>query len=200
MNRPALSLAIPTLAAALLVATALPATAQSTARVQPEQAATRLVQISLLAASKAGPNQLSDLPANARQAIHDIQQFLPFKSYRLLDTALVRTSRGARTMLRGPNDGDFRVAMDFAENLQNGKLQVLRFELVEYSRELPATLAEDMVRRSQDPSAPALAPRAPAGPVITTSFSAEIGQTVVVGSSRLNGGDEALIVLFTALP
>ena len=38
------------------------------------------------------------------------------------------------------------------------------------------------------------------GSLISTSFTAEVGQTVVVGSSRLNGGDDALIVLFTALP
>ena len=54
-----------------------------------------------------------------------------------------------------------------------------------------------------DSGAPAIAPRADLldmGAFISTSFTAHLGQTVVVGSSRLNGGDEALIVLFTALP
>ena len=45
------------------------------------------------------------------------------------------------------------------------------------------------------------APVAPASKlVMSSSFSADVGQTVVVGTSRLNGGDEALMVLFTALP
>ena len=51
---------------------------------------TRLVQINLLAASKTGSSELSDLPANTRKAIEDIKDFLPFKSYRILDTSLVR--------------------------------------------------------------------------------------------------------------
>jgi hypothetical protein len=36
--------------------------------------------------------------------------------------------------------------------------------------------------------------------VIDTSFSMEIGETVVVGTSRMRGGDKALIALLTAVP
>ena len=35
--------------------------------------------------------------------------------------------------------------------------------------------------------------------MLSSSFAAEIGQTVVAGTSRLNAGDEAVMVLFTAL-
>jgi hypothetical protein len=37
-------------------------------------------------------------------------------------------------------------------------------------------------------------------PVIDTSFSMEVGETVVVGTSRVRGGDKALIALLTAVP
>jgi len=36
--------------------------------------------------------------------------------------------------------------------------------------------------------------------VIDTSFSMDIGETVVVGTSRVRGGDKALIALLTAVP
>ncbi len=36
--------------------------------------------------------------------------------------------------------------------------------------------------------------------VIDTNFSMEIGETVVVGTSRIRGGDKALIALLTAVP
>lgn len=189
------------IAAALLVlgvlaAGSVPAPAAESPPIPPP---TRLLQISLLAASKTGPSELADLPANTRQAIEDIRQFLPFKSYRMLDTALVRSSRGARTTLRGPGEREYRVALNFLQQPQDDKLQVLHFELVQERPLAVAFSARDAARATGGESPP-LAPRPPLGPVISTSFSAEIGQTVVVGSSRLDGGDEALVVLFTALP
>ena len=36
--------------------------------------------------------------------------------------------------------------------------------------------------------------------VIRTSFAVEEGETIVVGSSKLNGGEEALLLLLTAIP
>jgi hypothetical protein len=37
-------------------------------------------------------------------------------------------------------------------------------------------------------------------PLIDTSFAMDVGETVVVGTSRLPGGDKALIALLTAVP
>ena len=36
--------------------------------------------------------------------------------------------------------------------------------------------------------------------MIDTSFTMDVGETVVVGTSRLAGGDKALIALLTAVP
>ena len=183
------------LAFALLVLslTAMPAPAQ------PPPPPTYLIQISLLAASKTGPNELEDMPANTRQAVEDVRQFLPFKSYRLLDTALVRADRGARTTLTGPDDREFRAAFSFnnepvvAQRMEKKeKLLVRQFELVEKIAVAPQLLTD--TGDSKPPAAVS------SKQVLSSSFAAEIGQTVVVGTSRLNGGDEALIVLFTALP
>ncbi|MFQ5348842.1 MAG: hypothetical protein ACE5EG_00200 [Thermoanaerobaculia bacterium] len=181
MNRAFLRIA--PLAILILALHALPATAQS-------ERPTHLIQISLLAAAKSGPNELADLPQNTRQAIEDVRQFLPFKSYRLLDTALMRTDRVARTMLTGPDNREFRAELSLAPS--GSELMVRHFELVE-KVELPAPL----IAGGGDTGGPV----SPASKqVLSSSFAAAIGQTVVVGTSRLNGGDEALVVLFTALP
>ena len=39
-----------------------------------------------------------------------------------------------------------------------------------------------------------------ARPMIDTSFTMDVGETVVVGTSRIAGGDKALIALLTAVP
>ena len=121
-----------------------------------------------------------------------MRRFLPFKSYRLLDTALVRTDRVARTMLTGPEDREFRATFSLdGQRNEPGSLMVRSFELVE-KVDLPLPLLA-----GEGDSAPV----SPASKqVLSSSFAAEVGQTVVVGTSRLNGGDEAMMVLFTALP
>lgn len=170
---------------------------------------TRLVQINLLAASKAGSSELSDLPVNTRKAIEDIKDFLPFKSYRILDTSLVRAlvgthnrgSRPAKTFMTGPDGTKLQVELRMISEKDTGEILVQQFEVSPdmLSRFKAVTVNPDQ----EDTSAPAIAPRADLldmGALISTSFTAHLGQTVVVGSSRLNGGDDALIVLFTALP
>lgn len=191
MFRPTVAL---TAAALLLGALAAPAAAS------PPERHTHLIQISLLLASKSGPSDLADLPANTRTAIEDIRQFLPFKSYQLLDTGLVRTFRNAHTKLRGPGGSEFTAAIHLRPNAPPGKVMVNTFELIEKLRYdspwRPPAAASDGGKEGEAPSAPKPSTQR----VMSSSFSADVGQTVVVGSSRLNGGDQALVVLFTALP
>lgn len=177
---------------------------------QEEAPDTCLVQINLLAASKSGDSDLSDLPANTRKAIEDIKDFLPFKSYKILDTSLVRAlilrpNRGARpakTFMTGPDGTKLQVELRMTGEEGSDEIFVQQFEVSPSMRDrfFAVTPEQDI---EMDSRAPAIAPRADLldmGAFISTSFTATVGQTVVVGSSRLNGGDEALIVLFTALP
>ena len=176
-----------------LIALALPALLlAATPAASQDDMPTHLVQISLLAAAKTGPDELADLPENTRAAIDDVRRFLPFKSYRLLDTALLRAQRAGQTTLTGPEDREFRVSFNLDGRQEPGKLLVRSFDLVEKFMPAAPLLSADSDRG---------APVVPASKlVMSSSFSADVGQTVVVGTSRLNGGDEAMIVLFTALP
>jgi len=127
---------------------------------------TLLFQVTLLEASKQ-PGERPELPREAAKAVDDLEGFLPFKSYSLIDSGMIRTSAWGRLQL----SDEWLVELDFRGRRQTGMpLSMERFELVGLKI---------------------------AAKVIMTSFSMNVGETVVVGTSKLNGGDEALVVLLT---
>ena len=199
------------------------------------------------------PGTSSDLPAPARAAIDDIKDFLPFKSFRLLDASWTVGATGVRSRLRDGNrdyevtviaqpqpdaknlsikfllrDGTRSEALQSATaDLVRGQLDGSRARLqTEYERlellrqkytaghpdiqaaeQSIAKLREQMRALEQQslvnnarlasPDALRLSTRADAA-LVDTSFSMRVGETVVVGTSRVNG-DRALIALMTAV-
>lgn len=185
------------LCATALLATfaGLPARAQ-----QPHARPTRLLQVTALLAARSGNSSLDEVPVNGRQAVEDVRGFLPYKSYRALDTVLIRSDSMGTSTMNGPNGQEYEVRVKFTE-LPDGQLYVEMFNI--YEKSMP----QSMVRVGPEKGditveTPALAPAAPqsAERILATSFSATVGKTVVVGSSRLDGGEKALVFLFTALP
>jgi hypothetical protein len=213
-----------------------------------------------------GNGATDSVPAAARKALADMKDFLPYKSYRFLDTqwTLCCGRSPTVTRLRGPDeqdydlelspgvaapDGKWAVRFALREPVESGapnesasssgsadsakqkrelesqmqtindlqrRLQILReqyseghveaqrlkAQISQLERELEAERAR--VERSS------AAERVAAGrfikemrphgrAIIDTSFTMEIGETVVVGTSRLKG-DKALIALLTAVP
>jgi len=221
-----------------------------------------------------GDGKEDNVPAAARRALKDMKDFLPYKSYRLLDTAWILGSSGTRasTRLRGSEKQEYELnlagevtpqgapatttlKMTFqlsdgdaprqawagpgpdtdATQAQLADLESRRKELVERlraARERPGTqdgqrqgqgqgqgqgqsqgqgqaqLAQEMEKqlamynlqlsmsRNRLNTAHAVVMRK----LIDTSFNMDIGETVVVGTSRLGSGDKALIALLTAVP
>ena len=127
------------------------------------------------------------LSAGAQRAMDDLLGFLPFRSYRVLDSGMMRTSEEAQLSLGG--DLGYRAALRFGGDPTSGKpLFIKRFRLEQsftrYVSSQPGVPAErEDVHRE----------------VMSSSFSMEVGETVVVGTSKLDGGDEALVVLLTAV-
>ncbi len=226
-----------------------------------------------------------DVPPAARKALVDMREFLPFKSYKLLDAAWVmccgqqdRTRRSiARPaaqnslerltqmlsqVLRGPEEQEYELKL-MTSRAEGGRVFV-RFSLFGggASREVIAEAAsrrrvahdrpadrrsegpagaaretdpgseeqirsrrgagdsiakleveirrvdreiEDLSARLAEGPAGAIMARAGVEPaarssIIDTSFTMDVGETVVVGTSRLKGGSQALIALLTAVP
>ena len=148
--------------------------------------ATQVFQVTLVVADNSGEASPA-LPAGAQRAMDDLLGFLPFRSFRVLDSGMMRTSEQARLTLGG--DLGYRAELVFRGDPTSGKpLFIEGFQLeqsyIRYVPSQPGLPAErEEVHRD----------------VMASSFSMEVGETVVVGTSKLDGGDQALVVLLTAV-
>jgi hypothetical protein len=187
-----------------------------------------------------------NVPPAARKALADMKDFLPYKSYRLLDTqwTLCCGHSVISTRLRGPDEQDYDLELDPKESSSPGKwnvrftlrdpvanvgrgespsadrtavlaaqraemeqrirtlrerysdnhpeVQQLRTQIAALDRQLSQVRTEETMKRYR--AAGTIGRRA----MIDTSFTMDIGETVVVGTSRLKG-DKALIALLTAV-
>ena len=206
-----------------------------------------------------------DIPPAARKALTDMKDFLPYRSYRLLDAAwiLCCSSSRAITRLRGPDEHEYEIEIESGSADQNRTS--VRFSLRDVTiTEKPAP-REAAAQRSATRGTSALeqevsvakerletaraklTPQHPdiarleselraatqrlaeakaaqagesvrqvegekgsreslAGPkfgdrsIMNTSFTMDLGETVVVGTSRLSANSKALIALLTAVP
>lgn len=189
-----------------------------------------------------------DVPPAARKALADMRDFLPYKSYKLLDAAWILCCAGSRVAnrLRGPDDREYeleiatspvenaRVSVRFAlrdaaaavvtstnamtdarareqeiEQLRV-KARALETQLREARERNDADRVRALQAQTEELNAQVTAfqykgrrvdvkPRADRS-IIDTSFTMDVGETVVVGTSRLSGGSKALIALLTAVP
>jgi len=137
----------------------------------------------LLLGEAQGTTQPENISAPARKALADIKDFLPYKSYRVLDTQWVAGSDN------GSSSGGLR-------GLDNENYE---FQLRSFPRNPTATpgtpdaaLTRAQFRLISRPTTggPAL--------ILYNSFNISAGETVVVGTSRVQG-DRALVVLLTAV-
>jgi hypothetical protein len=175
------------------------------------------------------------VPPGARAALADLKDFLPYRSYRVLDTAWVLASSATRqsvgSRLQGPDEQTYEVTLDrmpvgpsslqvafqMREPTANADRRVaereamMRRQLAEVAEELRrAEVAQNraeieaarkrMIQIEFDmEGAQRQARYSPGGgTLIDTSFTMSLGETVVVGTSRMRGGNKALIVLLTA--
>ena len=145
----------------------------------------------VLVVGESGPPVTSgaeDIPPAVRKALAEVRDFLPFKTYRLYDAALIAPPRtmnvSANAWLRGKG----------AEVLE----ALLR--LPPGTRALDATqpFTINFTLREPVPDS-AKSNFATRRTLMSTSVTMSLDETVVVGTSRLRG-DTALIVLLTAVP
>ena len=174
----------------LLVFAAAPLRAeQETPR--PPSRESYLLQVVLLLGRTEGTSAATNIPQNAVQTLKDVETFLPYKSYQLLDTSLIRSDGNANSLLHGPSGREFRLSLSFrTERSEKGRR--LSFQVF--------TIAAPPEPPSPPGYAAGEAPPAPGGPVLSSSFAVDVGETIVVGTSKLNGGNEGLLVLLTVIP
>ena len=149
---------------------------------------TQTFHIIVLAATDSATTP-SDLPPGAQRAMEDIKAFLPYEGFRVLDTGWLKTSRQGQTTLTGPTG--LEVGLEFRGN--PGSNEPLLIETFQMTVMEPAVILPEGVQGETRGARQRL--------VLETSFSMDVGETVVVGTSKLNGNNEptALVILLTAL-
>jgi hypothetical protein len=160
----------------------------------PEAPGSYLLQTVLLLGSVEGETDLAGLPANVVEALEDVQKFLPYKAYRVIDVGVIRSSGSASGMLSGGVEGrQYEMEVRF-EEVEGGRLDFRGFRLDSLELQPNDKVTTEGGTAKLEHSPPSWYRRR----VIGTDFSVAVGETIVVGSSKLNGSGEALIVLFTA--
>ena len=146
---------------------------------------TQVFQAVLLAASNRSGGAPPEVPAGAQKALADIKGFLPFKSYEPLDAVWLRTTQQAEGHMVGREGRQYTVNLRFkATGGPDSK-----------------DLFVDVLELHEDISSP---PAGVKGPnrnprmLIRTSFGLKQGETIVVGTSKSDDGEEALVLLLTA--
>lgn len=193
---------------------------------EPGSRRTYLFQVVLLMGDNEGGSSYEGVPKNAMSALEDIRDFLPFKNYRLLDVALMRSDRIAESVMSGPYGEELELALEFDADpsTEPTRLNVHGFQLRSAGGGGTVGLGRGRVLRGERPpaaDAPVAGEQRPLDPstaaraayaraaslaarsrreLIETSFSVDVGETIVVGSSGLDGGGKAVLVLFTAIP
>jgi hypothetical protein len=144
----------------------------------------------LLLGETQGTAQPDNISAPARKALADIKDFLPYKSYRVLDTL----------WLAGSDFGNSSGRLRGIDDVTDRDRQNYEFELRTFPR-VPAAkagTADAALSRAQFRLLPGLRAGEIRTAVLDNSFNITAGETVVVGTSRLQG-EKALIVLLTAV-
>lgn len=144
-------------------------------------------QIVLLAANVKAGGGSPEVPANVQKALADLKGFLPFKSYEVLDTAWLSGTqdRGMEARLVDRQGAGYPIALQFHDT----------------GSPTGHTLFADVFRLRADPFKPQGSTETrPGGSLIDTSFGVKEGETLVVGTSKVSGSSEALVVLLTAVP
>lgn len=145
--------------------------------------------VALLLGETQGASTPENLPAGATKALADVREFLPYKSYRLLDTQWIRCCAGPNVTgsLRGLDEQQFtfRIAI---HSVSAPKLSA-NFNL----------LNDGGSFKSGNVTHDAFGQPVTAKPIVSSNFSMDVGETVVIGTSSLKG-DKALVVLLTAVP
>lgn len=162
---------------------------------------------------------VDNVPAAARKALTDMKDFLPYKSYRLLDSqwTLCCGKEPLFSRLRGLEGQEYELrliaSVSQAGNSPAPTVNVQQFWLSEAqdsersAREVAALRkrlqtaknVSDEERRILEHELAAGSRRSSNRTVMNASFRMDVGETVVVGTSRIQG-DKALIALLTAVP
>ena len=187
--------------------------------------------VALVLGDLQGSTKADNMPAAAKKALADMRDFLPYRSYRLLDTQWIlccgstKAGTGISGRLRGVNPAGNAEEPEYPFTVSvvgaTGPQLSVRFIMTDAGSGSKTTFAkkpsgpaykdpppdqEQHVKPQSERQAREMQrrvdevlpyPGGMKGAIIDSTFSMDIGETVVIGTSSLKG-DKALIALLTA--
>jgi hypothetical protein len=178
--------------------------------------------VALVLGDLQGASKPDNLAEGAKKALADMRDFLPYKSYRLLDTQWIlccgstKAGSGVSGRLRGMSQALGPEEQEYPFNVTlvgvSGSQLSIRFFMTNGGYDVPKKTApkpptelsdkdlqreketKEMRRQVDELLRPVGGFK---GAIIDSTFSMDVGETVVIGTSSLKG-DKALIALLTA--
>jgi hypothetical protein len=144
----------------------------------------------------AGPKPLPTPPqlsGGAQKALQDLQGFLPYKGYEVLDSTLLRGTRSMNGRLVGRNGLGYDVELYFQQP-GGPDSKALYISSFSFGEDGPVPIPPPTPESSKAMVRP------PRSRLIRSSFSMNKGETLVVGTSRIDNSDQALVLLLTSQP
>lgn len=149
---------------------------------KPQYPQTHLFGVILLQGSNTPAKNDAQLPPATLKVLEEVRSFLPYKYFHLLDSSFIRSDRDASFRLNGPDKKSYTATLRFHQHLEKSNvLMVSGFEIFEV---ITTTEGDKTVRHRRNH--------------IETSFSINVGETIVVGTSRVDSDSDAVIVLLSA--
>jgi hypothetical protein len=184
--------------------------------------------VALVLGDMQGASTADNLPVGARKALSDMRDFLPYKSFRLLDVQFIRCCASTKGdpppvsgRLRGNEEQQYSFLVDYGfmgsrlsirfilreeallkklgtSSASDASLVVAQLEEKrrQYGSNHPSIKELERQVREIEEQSRAASPSKSA--VVDSTFSMDIGETVVIGTSSLKG-EKALIALLTAV-
>lgn len=134
-----------------------------------------------------GDGMPDDLHEGAIQALEDLRSFLPYSGFRTMASGWLEAAHQGATKL--PGSGNFELEIVFQGDPKDGNTLV-----VDHFQLSATPLSPQEIRAYEQAGQ-----NPPSRDVLQSNFSIDVGETKVLGTSKLNGDGQALVVLFTVV-
>jgi hypothetical protein len=140
-----------------------------------------------LVLGSAGPDERPDDPIRDDPVIRELRQLIKFRSFSLLDTSYVRALDRQTSQVTMGRAADLRLDL-VPKCIKEDREDLIQVEATLYKVGLPSLMPTPQGPQSLSPAPKTL---------VNSNFTLRSGEKTVVGVSRMDGGDKALILIIS---
>ncbi len=134
-----------------------------------------------------GPDEKPDDPIRDDPVVRELRQLIKFRSFSLLDTAYVRALDRQTSQVTVGRAADLRLDL-LPKCIKEDRQDLIQVEATLYKVGLPSLMPTPQGPQSLSPTPKTL---------VNSNFTLKSGEKTVVGVSRMDGGDKALILIIS---